>query len=179
MAAVSFSHSPTWRAKAASAKRLAEEFFQLGLQGRAVEAFGRFRLVCLEGLALHEQALAGEDRRQFVMGRGQRLHLGADAEQLGDEILDMGGKLDQQGRFILARRRRLAPGIELRAQLFRQAGTEFHIQPREPFGAVEIGEDESVGEGKFGHDLISLRNITSAARSGSDIARRWWPRPKR
>ena len=57
---------------------------------RAVEAFRRLGLVGLEGLALHEQALAGEDRRQLMVARRQRPRLPADAEQTGDEILEMG-----------------------------------------------------------------------------------------
>jgi hypothetical protein len=49
-------------------------------------------------------------------------------------------------------------------QLAGQAGAEFRIEPGEAFGVIEIGEGESVGEGKISHDGASM--LTSAARSG-------------
>jgi len=47
-------------------------------------------------LALHELALAGVQRRQRVVARLQGAHLGADAEQLADEVLQIRPKADQQ-----------------------------------------------------------------------------------
>src|SRR5713226_1456512 len=95
------------------AQRLAELPLEGCLECRAIEGLGRFRPMGLQRPALNEQALAGEDRRQFVMARRKRLQLAANSEQLADEVFDMGGELDEERRFFLARRRRLARRIEL------------------------------------------------------------------
>ena len=49
----------------------------------AVEARRGLGLMGLQRLALDEEALAGEDRRQSVMALGQFLQLAADAEEAG------------------------------------------------------------------------------------------------
>ena len=56
----------------------------------------------LDRAALHEQPLDRIERRQLVVPRLQRPHLGGDAEQLADEILEMRREIDQQVGFSLA-----------------------------------------------------------------------------
>src|SRR5690348_7526031 len=98
------------------AEELAEQLLEFALESSTIEAFGSFGLVGLESLALHEQALAGEYRREFMVDCRERLQLAADAEEFADEVLDMGGELDQQRGLIFALGRRLAAGIEMLAQ---------------------------------------------------------------
>src|SRR5471030_3241804 len=86
------------------AQRLAKALFQVILQSRSVKGLGGFGFVGLQRLALDEEALAGEDRRQFLVAGSQRLQFLANAEQPANEIFDMRGEFDEESRFILARR---------------------------------------------------------------------------
>ena len=92
--------------------RLADQRLELARQRRAVDARPRRFLDPLDGAALHEQALDRIERRQRVMPRLQRPHLGRDAEQLAEKILEMRRQIDQQIEFVEpldARRDRAVP----------------------------------------------------------------------
>lgn len=80
---------------------------------RAVEqfAFGGVRIEALElrgldlqqRMALYEQPLHAEHRRELVVRCGQRGGFGLDAEQPRDEILEVRRERDQQFRLRLVR----------------------------------------------------------------------------
>ena len=79
------------------------------------------------------------------MALGQRLQLAPYPEESADEILEMRGQLDQEGRFLLARERRGAGGKQMLAQLRRQAFEEQRVDPRQAFAGIEIGEGQVMG----------------------------------
>ena len=55
--------------------------------------------VAVERLALHDLALAREQRREFVLDRLQCRHFVLDPEQLRDEVLDVWRDGEQEFRF--------------------------------------------------------------------------------
>ena len=88
----------------ASGQRRADARAELARQRRAVERRGGVRLVRVHRLALDEQALDREQRRELVMRRLQRAHLGLDAEQLREEVLEVRRDGEQQVGLGLRRR---------------------------------------------------------------------------
>ncbi len=105
----------TRRAKASSLNG-SPSSVQLG--GLGVEVRDVLGLEFRQRLALHEQPLDAEDRRELVVPFGQRARLGLDAEQLRHEVLELRRQRDQQFGFGL-RRERLGRGAR-RAQCIAQ-----------------------------------------------------------
>ena len=108
--------------------------------------FGRIRrLDLVQRAALHEQALDRVKRSELVMARGERLHLGFDAEQASDKIIEMRRDRDQQIRLGL-RRQRGRVGTT-REQPVAQCGVGFAeereecgVEPSQSVSRVEIFE---------------------------------------
>ena len=108
------------------------------------------RAVRVHRLALHELALDDVERRELVMPRLERAHLVADAEQRGEEVLEMRRERDQELGLGLAVERigRVAGGGEAR----RQRRDRPRAVPRRSGGRcvasavarVEVGEGETV-----------------------------------
>jgi len=88
---------------------------ELRFESGAVEPGSGLCLVGIDGLALHEQPLAGIQRREFEMTRRQRVNFVLDAEQTCDEIVQMAGHRDQEGRFLLRRQRGLSAAQRFQA----------------------------------------------------------------
>ena len=124
--------------------------FQFGCERWPVERGGRFGPMSLEGAALDEQALAGENGGKRVVPFGQHPKLGFDTEDAGDEILKMGGELQQQRQFLLARGRRLPRGQKPCQKLGRQGAEESVVDPGQALAGIEVGEGEPVGQMKLG-----------------------------
>ncbi len=99
-------------------ERLAEGAGQGSLGGIGIEAFQRLGLDLVPGTALHEQALARVERSEPMVARGQRAHLRADAEQLADEVFEVGRERDDEVRLLAGgkRLRRSARRRETRRQ---------------------------------------------------------------
>jgi hypothetical protein len=153
------------------AERLAESGDQRRFQRDRVDGRRGVRLVCVHRLALNEQALAGEQRRQLVVACRQLADLFADAEQLGGEVLEVGRDRDQQFRFGLwrervgGRARRLHAcaqvgvsdtevGKESGVQA-QQAGAgvelaELQVESQRKAGGIEVGVDSGIHSGKAG-----------------------------
>jgi len=134
-------------------KRGPEPHLQRTAQSRTVERQRRVALVCVDRLALDELAAHGEQRRQLVVAGFERAHVGADAEQLRDEILDMRRDGDQQLGFRLARQR---IGLGARDQQpvgqhrigRAQVIDEQRIDTCRTSDGMEVGERDAVGERK-------------------------------
>ena len=111
------------------------------------------RLVCVHRATLDEQPLDGVKRRELVVLRLERAHLGHDPEQCGEEVLDVGGERDQELRLALAIERvRLAsrggePIGQRRVRLV-EVRDEQRVDARRTFATVEIGESETRGQRK-------------------------------
>ncbi len=86
-------------------ERLAQRGLQVAPQRRPVERRGRLGTVCVHRLALDEKALDGVERRQLVVPRLERAHVGLDPEQRRDEVLEVRAQRDQQLGLRLARER--------------------------------------------------------------------------
>ncbi len=94
---------------------------ELGFEPGSVEPGSGLRLVGVDGLALHEQPLAGIQRSKFEMTRRQCVDFVFDAEQARDEIVEMTGYRDQEFRFLLQRQRWVTSAQGF--QTFTQGGT--------------------------------------------------------
>jgi hypothetical protein len=134
-------------------KRGAEPHLQCTAQCRAVERQRCIALVRVDRLALDELAANGEQRRQLVVAGFERAHVGADAEQLRDEILDMRRDGDQQLGFCLAwqcigadpcGQQPVGQHRIGRAQVI----DEQRIDTCRTRDGVEVGERDAVGERK-------------------------------
>src|SRR5689334_13120754 len=104
------------------------------------------------------------------MALGERLQLAPDAEEPADEILEMRGELDQEGRFVLAGERLDARREKPLAQIGGEALQKQRIDARQALALIEIGEGEVMGKLKLGHAGIhcSLRSTGKiAAKSGA------------
>ena len=129
-------------------KGLAEFRFQLASQRRAVKARRRFGLVAVQGLALDDLALAGKQRRQFMLRCLQRREFGLDAEELAEEILDMRCQREQELRFlpapegVLIDPRRGEPGAESRVGSGK-LGAEGGVDAGESRSRIQIGKRQS------------------------------------
>jgi hypothetical protein len=113
----------------------AEKRFELCAQSITVEAVGLVGAIFLGSATLHEQPLHLVERRQRIVAQSQRPHLVGDAEQLGDEVLELGRKLDDEIGFGLAcrrfwgRARRHQPMVQVaiaRLEHVDEAGVEAH-----------------------------------------------------
>ena len=80
----------------------AEQRFEFGGEGGAVDGVGLLFLDAADGLLLDELALEGEHRRQVVMARLQGFDLRLDAEQFADEVFDVRREGDDQFAGLLA-----------------------------------------------------------------------------
>jgi len=97
------------------AERLAEALGQGSSERLGVEAGGLLGLEGALGTPLHEQALARVERRQLVVPGRQAGRFGADAEELGQEILEMRREIDTPASIL-----RSATGIN--AELLMEKG---------------------------------------------------------
>ncbi len=70
-------------------------------QRRTIEPCGRLRRVRLGRAALHEQALAGIERREAQVAGRRRPQFGLDTEQTGEKAVEMRRQRQQQFRFLL------------------------------------------------------------------------------
>src|SRR6202022_4547201 len=125
-------------------------------EARPVECGGVFFLDPLDGAALHKEALDRVERGEFVVARLQRSDLGSNAEQLADEILEMGGQLDDEvGLGLMLDRVRIAsrrhqPVVQ-RDVALSEMSDERLVEPNEAVAVVKIREGEPVLEGEIGH----------------------------
>src|SRR5258706_9469746 len=79
----------------------------------------------------------------------ERLHFSFDAEQLRDEVFEMGRQRDEQIGFLLAGRR-IAPRLEkLLSERRLEKIAERRVEAQQAIAIVEIGEREAVGEAQF------------------------------
>jgi hypothetical protein len=105
----------------------------------------------LERRALDELALAVMDRRQGVLRLARRGHLGADAEELRDEVLHLGAEVQEEVSLRLAVQALGvgASGEEPRLQIGVppvQPSQEGPVQPLEALAPVEVLEVQTVGQ---------------------------------
>ncbi len=129
----------------------AGEPLELGPQRRSIEARGRIGAVLLRRPPLHEQPLDAVERRERLVAGRERAQFGADAEQLGDEILEHGRERDDEIGFRLARhrgRRRARghqPGMELAIAL-REESDEAAVEAHQSLAVVKIREPQIEAE---------------------------------
>ncbi len=123
--------------------------------GLGIEIHHVLGLELRQRLALHEQALHAEDRRELVVLFGQRARLGLDAEQLRHEVLELWRQRDQQFGFGL-RRERLGRGTR-REQRIAQRGVrggdeveKLLVEACQPVALVEVRKIEP--ERQLEHD---------------------------
>ena len=131
--------------------------FELGAQRRAVERRGVVGLVRVHRLALDELPLDGEQRRQLVMARLERVHLRRDAEQLREEVLEVRRQRDQQrplrpcaASASGAGARRVRADRPSAASAARRWSTNSASMRRGAFDRIEVGEREAVSEREHG-----------------------------
>ena len=142
----------------------AEQVGQLGAQRVGVER-RRFRLVVrLERAALHEQALHGIERRQIGVGLAQRAQFLLDAEQLAEEIVDMGGDRDDQADSALASRLFGSARAAIRrparpSSVARRWRDEQFVDPGQAGRLVQIGKTQAVRQTQLGHRSPSKSQI--------------------
>ncbi len=142
-------------------QRLAEPLFEIASRRVGVDRRRLLLRHAFHGAALHEQTLYGVKRRQCLMPRLQRARLFADAEQLGDEILEMRRQVDQQFGFDL--------GFELggiappRHHAIEQINVaRFNVCDKrrvelfQPVAAIQIFKTQPVPQGEVGHDAHCL-----------------------
>ena len=139
----------------------AEQRLKTCLDGRHVERRGFVGPDPLGGATLHKQAFAAVERRQFIVGGGQRLNLALDGEQGGDEILQMGRQIDHElGRLAaILIVRRGASGAEPGAQITIGCGyvsEEGGIQLDQSIPLIEVVEFKPKGQGKRAHNPAIL-----------------------
>ena len=123
-------------------------------------------------LALDEQALDRVERRKLVVARLERAHLGFDAEQRRDEILEVRRERDQQLRLVLARSsasgrcaRRGEPVGERRVSAA-QVRDEQRVDARRALADVEVGEREAGGERERSGRSVGMAALRSGPSSG-------------
>ena len=89
---------------------------KLRFQRRTIDSCGLVGLDPVHGTALHEQPLHAVQRSQLVMACRQCSNFGANAEQLGDEVLQMRRGCDQQiGMGPRVERSRIGPRADKRS----------------------------------------------------------------
>ena len=123
--------------------------------GLGIEIHHVLGLELRQRLALHEQALHAEDRRELVVLFGQRARLGLDAEQLRHEVLELWRQRDQQFGFGL-RRERLGRGTRREQRIVQRGvrgGDEVEkllVEACQPVALVEVRKIEP--ERQLEHD---------------------------
>ncbi len=126
-------------------QRLAHERRKLRRQRRTVEDRRLLRRDTLHRAALHEEALHGVERRQIAVPSLQRPHFRSDAEETGDEILEMRGQIDQElGMRLRFQRGGIPPCahqtvVQLRVAIS-EMGDEGCVDACQPVAGVEIRE---------------------------------------
>ncbi len=143
---------------------LAHQSLELAPERGTIERRGFFGRHALDGATLHEEALHLIERRQRMMTRLERAHLGLDAEEVADEILEMQREIDQQlGVRLGLERIGIAPR---RHQAIVQLGVdrgeprdEGRVEAHEAFPAVQILEGETVLESEIGggHQEVQIK----------------------
>ncbi len=135
-----------------------------------VERRGLFGRIFLRRTALHEQSLHGIERRQRVVAALELGHLGADAEQLGDEVFELGGERDDQlglrlaGKFVGRRARRHQPVVQFEIALLERCN-KTGVQPDEPVTRIEVAEFEAEAGGEtLSHQPYKPSNCRSRRR---------------
>lgn len=83
-----------------------------------------------------------------MMPRGQRRNLGADAEQLGHKVIDMGGKVGQQLAFLLGLGTGQPGGLQRLDQLGRQRDQKGGIEFEKSSAAVKAGPGQAMSKSK-------------------------------
>ena len=129
----------------------ADQGFDLAPQGAVgVEGRGHVRRIFLGGAALHEQPLDAVERRQHVVAPPHLRQFARDAEQLAEEIFQLGRQRQDQFRLRLAGnvvrrgprgeeaavKRSVAPG---------QKVEEARVESHESFPVIEVREVEAEG----------------------------------
>ena len=128
-----------------------ERALQLPSQHGSVELGGHIRPMRVHRLALDEEALHRIERRELVVLPLQRADVARNAEQRGEEILQMRPKRDQQVRLTLAPQL-VGPGARhdqaCRQRLVRrlQMLDEQRVDARRAGGRIQIGEGQPVRE---------------------------------
>ena len=124
---------------------------QFAAQCRAVDGGGVG--IFLHRLALHEQALASMDGIERVGAGNERADFGLDAEQGGDEGVQMAAEGDNDFPFGLGVQgfRRRAGGKQARVQLAIRLGQVSEKQPvqaDQPVSGGQIGETQAESQGR-------------------------------
>ena len=119
----------------------AEDAGQLRAQRQPVDPGGLLQLDLMQRLPLHEQSLATEQRREFVVPRGQRVHLGLNIEQFGNEIVEVRRQRNQQFGFLLdgersGMRARVDESLTKQSVRRRECACECGVEPHEPVTTV-------------------------------------------
>ena len=120
-------------------------------QGNAIECRRDIRLVSVHRLALDEKSLDGVERCQFVVATFQLADLGRDAEQRGQEVLEMRCNGNQECRLVLARACRWRGACRLQPQCkICIGGLEVSDEQRVDLGStrdgIQIGETKALGK---------------------------------
>ncbi len=136
------------------------------LQCGAVEGGRRVGPVRVHRLALDELALDRVERRQLVVLRLQRPHVGLDAEERAQEVLEMRPERDQEFGLLLAREVRRA----------RTCGGESGRQRR--VGLLQVGDEQLVDAGRARRRIEVRERETVRERQRSDGDRWAWRRKR-
>ena len=146
--ASAFSQRSTWSAKRSSVSSPPIAARARARSAGAVECRRLLRAVSSWPRGAARTAASRVERRQLLVARLQRAHLGGDAEQLADEVLEMGRELDDQVGFRLAvdlvRRGARAPsaGRADRDCAPRAKSTKRRVEPHQAVAAIKVREPQ-------------------------------------
>ncbi len=133
-------------------ERPKQKRFEFGRDSETIDGCGFFGRVAGEGFALHESALDGIERGEFVMVRLGFAQFALDAEELADEVLKIRCQFDeefrrrfgrQRGRIAASIAKPLVQGGRGFGELFEEQGVDF----REARVLVEILKGEAKRQG--------------------------------